>query len=96
MLDIVALVLVRRYFYFPTNIIELCSGMWLIIFILFIYLFCVCVCVWGGAVLGLLCCVLAFLDCNYWNLLSSCGAWASHYGGIFLLWNMSSRECGLQ
>ena len=30
--------------------------------------------------LGLRCCSLAFCSCGEWGLLSSCGAWAPHYG----------------
>ena len=35
------------------------------------------------AALGLDCCVWAFSGCGVWELLSRCGAWASHRGGFF-------------
>ena len=41
-----------------------------------------------------LCCVLALSSCSERGLLSSCGAQASHCGGLLMLWNTGSRLPG--
>ena len=53
------------------------------------------------AVLGLRFCMWAFSSCGEWELLSSCGAGASHSGGFSCcqaraLWSAGSSSCGTQ